>query len=287
MHKMAVSRQGALESISPSVTISAIGLVRTGVTLTLGMEIADSPKRPKLSSRPAPRHFMTECMRSPKDSGRGGAQVAEDYIFLCVHEGTHIDALSHVGFEGELFGGHSTSSVSERGAEALGIEGFGGVATRGVFVDLADSSGAECLQPGRSISSRDLATWSEQHTGFRTGDVVYIRTGWLRHHSTMGFAFEDGEPGLGLDGARYLADRGVCVVGMDNFGIEPYGPRVDGKLREMPVHVELIQRRGVFLIEFCDFEELAKTERFEFLTILAPLAIVGGVGSPINPVVIL
>jgi kynurenine formamidase len=54
-----------------------------------------------------------------------------------------------------------------------------------------------------------------------------------------------------------------------------------------PMHVALIRDRGVHLLELMDLEELATTGRTEFLLVVAPLRLVGGAASPVNPVAVL
>ena len=55
----------------------------------------------------------------------------------------------------------------------------------------------------------------------------------------------------------------------------------------MPVHQVILNAMGVPILDNCDFEELSKqaqnSKRWEFLLTVAPLAVDGGTGSPINP----
>jgi kynurenine formamidase len=57
-----------------------------------------------------------------------------------------------------------------------------------------------------------------------------------------------------------------------------------------PVHVIGIVAMGLWLIDNCDLEALAaacaRLGRHEFLFLLSPLRIVGGTGSPANPLAI-
>ena len=52
------------------------------------------------------------------------------------------------------------------------------------------------------------------------------------------------------------------------------------------MHVALIRDRGVHLLELMDLEEWP-TGRTEFLLVVAPLRLVGGAASPVNPVAVL
>ena len=52
----------------------------------------------------------------------------------------------------------------------------------------------------------------------------------------------------------------------------------------VPCHTELQTRHGIWNIENLDFEPLLADGVSEFLFVWAPLKIVGGTGSPGNPV---
>jgi kynurenine formamidase len=57
-----------------------------------------------------------------------------------------------------------------------------------------------------------------------------------------------------------------------------------------PVHVLALNAMGVHLLDYLQFEDVAAhceaTGRWEFLFVAAPLRIVGGTGSPLNPIAI-
>ena len=52
------------------------------------------------------------------------------------------------------------------------------------------------------------------------------------------------------------------------------------------MHRRLIRDYGVSLMELMVLDKLAADEVWEFMFVAAPLAITGGVGSPINPLAI-
>ncbi len=52
------------------------------------------------------------------------------------------------------------------------------------------------------------------------GDVVLFYTGWLKLIGKDNKRYEAGNPGLGVDGAKYLASLGVAIVGADNENLE-------------------------------------------------------------------
>jgi kynurenine formamidase len=54
----------------------------------------------------------------------------------------------------------------------------------------------------------------------------------------------------------------------------------------MPLHIAAIRDSGIYLLELLDLEELARRGVTRFLLVVAPLNIVGGVGSPVAPVAV-
>ena len=86
---------------------------------------------------------------------------------------------------------------------------------------------------------------------------------------------------------RFVAARGVAVLGSDgNSDTAPSS--TDGV--DFPIHVLAITAMGVHLLDYLQFEDLRvgceRAGRWEFLFAAAPLRIVGGTGSPINPVAV-
>jgi kynurenine formamidase len=111
-----------------------------------------------------------------------------------------------------------------------------------------------CITREMLEAAQDRAQVSVQ-----AGDIMLLRTGWL-------------------------AERGVAVVGADNFAIEAI-PFPVGQV--FPVHHCLLREYGMPLIEGLALAPLADTGVSEFLFVAAPLPITGGTASPLAPVVIL
>ena len=52
----------------------------------------------------------------------------------------------------------------------------------------------------------------------------------------------------------------------------------------LPGHLILLARRGIYIIENLNLEELAAAGRYRFDFVCTPLKLVGATGSPVRPV---
>ena len=121
--------------------------------------------------------------------------------------------------------------------------------------------------------------------GVTPGDAVFVRTGHGTRWFTETATFYDGAPGIGLECARWFADKQVCIVGADNFAVEVVPP-VDPEVFH-PCHQHLIMENGIHLQEGMTFEGLVERQAWVFAYVFAPLPIVGATGSPGNPIAVL
>ena len=94
------------------------------------------------------------------------------------------------------------------------------------------------------------------------GDVVLFYTGWQKLLGKDNKRFISVNPGLGRDGARYLASLDVAMVGADtsNFEVIPF--EKDAGLYE--VHQILFALNGIHILENMNTEELVKDQAWEF-----------------------
>ena len=108
-------QRGALNHLTPARVAAAARLVRSGVTITLSQPLQTEAR----VDVPEPAdHHMT--MLPDAEVGSGSLSFAKDYVGLDYHnEGhSHIDAFSHVAFDGLLFDGKPDRSVTELGAQS-------------------------------------------------------------------------------------------------------------------------------------------------------------------------
>jgi len=276
---------GALNLVTSEVTRLACSLVRTGRIVVLGQPLGPGTVVP--THRKRIERFMV------RDGGdyaagartRGGFQFAEDVVSFAAHSGTHIDALSHAWYDDQIYNGYPASGVrSTTGAQKCGAEQLHPIVTRGVLLDVA-AIVDEPLSAGAPINTAHLvAATRNAGVELRPGDVVLVRTGWYGSVGDREDEYLDGEPGIDLGAAHWLATAGVSVVGADNLAIEVM-PFLDDVW--FPVHQFLLRDQGIPLIEGMVLDELAKAEASEFLFIASPLPLVGSTAGPVCPLAVL
>jgi kynurenine formamidase len=272
--------RGALNRITPAAVLRGVQTVRSGVTHSLAVPLR-AGHGPIFPGRQPLQHFMTrhggDYAAGLKEKGFG---FADDYVLLATHGTTHLDALSHVWQDGLMWNGYSANEVTSIGASRCGIEQTGPITTRAVLVDL-DRGDA----PERRITVDELrAAVEETGTAVEEGDALLVRTGWLRRWRS-GLATEQLWTGLDAGCAEWIDEQGFSLVGADNIAVE-FGPSPDA-MDAAPLHVRLIRNCGIYLLELLDLEPVTAAGRHEFMLVVSPLRLVGGVGSPVNPVAVL
>jgi kynurenine formamidase len=280
--------RGALNYITAERIIAATRLVHSGTTVSLGRPL-DTEYR---IDNPEPAvHRMT--LLHDVDIGFGTVRFAKDYVGVDYHNDghSHIDALSHVAFDGRLFDGEPESSVTANGAEVNAIDVLrSGLVGRGVLLDVPRARDVAWLEPGQHVFRDDLET-AERSQGTRVGagDILLVRTGHARRLAELApWNTSTAKAGLHPACALFLAERRVAALGSDgNSDTAPSSTEGIG----FPIHVLAVNAMGIYLLDYLDFEDLAHAcalaNRWDFLFVAAPIRIRGGTGSPLNPIAVL
>lgn len=245
------------------------------------MPIADVHRPPGFSYL---LHRHHEDLYRPEETG---PRTSAAGVIMCAeHSGTHIDAICHQADDLCLLGGIPVGEVqTSKGFSRHSVEEISPIVAKGVLLDVASSKGVEVLEPDYAISSADLETCSEQQdTPVEADSVILVRTGNAQN-------WEDPEkymsgPGVAGSGSRWLAERSVAAVGADNVAWDVIGLRDPESGYELSGHSILLARRGIYIIENLNLEELAAAGHYRFLFVCAPLKIRGATGSPVRPLAI-
>src|SRR5215208_5306447 len=251
--------RGALNHLTPARVAAAARLVETGVSVTLSQPLCTEAR----IDVPQPaEHHMT--MLTDVDIGSGSVRFAKDYVGVDYHNDghTHIDAFSHVDFEGSFFDG-------KVGAIDLLKDGLVG---RGVLLDVPRVRGVPWLEPGEHVLPADLeAAERDQGVTVGPGDILLVRTGHT-HRQAEVEPWDTGSAKAGLHPATasFLADREVAALGSDgNSDTAPSTTEGIG----FPMHVLAINAMGIHLLDYLQFEDLTRHceehGRWEFLLVVA------------------
>jgi kynurenine formamidase len=285
----AEDQAGASNTQTPDKAKQAASLITEGKTYPLARTL--EPEMPLFGSRV----FALRGTGGLAGGPAGDNQVIWNDDFLATEigqVGTQFDGLGHIGIHddhgGQFYGGRSAQDVlGPTGLKALGIEQVKPFFTRGVLIDVEGLRGA-MLDSGDEVTVEDLTSAMQRQgidpDSISEGDVVLIHTGWGSLWKQDNERFNSGAPGIGMEAARWLADKGVAIVGSDTWPVEVVpNPNAD---QVFPVHQELLARNGIFLLENVATERLKEAGVNEFAFSYAPAPIKGGTGAPGNALAI-
>ena len=279
--------RGATNRLNPQKVLEATTLIKEGQVYELGRVYeAGMPLFPG-------RHYSLTIPGSPTGGPDGLNQlVFHDEMFSgqIGQVGTQFDGLGHIGThrdgENVFYNGFKLDDYgTANGLQRLGVENVGAIFTRGIMIDVAAYKKVERLPIGYAITTEDLkGALKQQKVAVREGDVVLIHTGHGQLWMVDNAQYNQGEPGLGLDAAIWLAEQKIVMTAADNWGVEVVPFETENVL--FPMHQELIGKRGIYNLENLDLSALAHDKVYEFAFIFAPLKLKGATGSPGNPIAV-
>lgn len=276
---------GNLNHLTPEKTRAAAKLVTRGKAYRLGIETnKDTPAFP-------PRTFSLTVVQPGQ---AGGVTIGptkstfnDDIVTGWVGIGSQLDGLGHVGIDHVYFNCHKAAEFAQvDGLRKLGIEKVPAIATRGVLLDMAGYLNTAIVPEGTAFNRAEIdgALKRQRLKAPGKGDVVLFHTGWGRLIGSDNKRFGAAGPGLGVEGAKYLASLGVAMVGADTWALEAIPFEKDAGVFQ--VHQTLLALNGIYVLENMHTEELVKDQAWEFLFTLGAPRITGAVQAIINPVAI-
>lgn len=265
---------GTLNYLTPETRREALALIRECDVVPLGKPLAFSGG----GFPPSAQHLMTV--------GSGPDVSAQDVMVLNPHgyEMTHLDAVGHSYFDGQVWNGRVARDVVSGAGLAFGSvkAAAGGIVTRGVLLDLPVGPGTGYLGAGAGVSARDLEA-CETRQGVRagSGDAVFVRVGLDLREAVEGPS--DTREGVLPDVLGWLHRRQVAIYSGDCIERQPSGLAAF----PVPVHQVGMAIMGLWFLDNPDVERLAEAcrarGRFEFCLVVAPLVAGGATASPVNP----
>jgi len=158
------------------------------------------------------------------------------------------------------------------------------------------------MKPGDIVTAKDIEGMLQaqglQNRGLLPGDVLYIYTGWgdnWKDPDTEKFYYTKG-PGLAYDAAKYIEDKQVVLLALDNPFTDPVA---DGFLQgkaappagtppntPFAIHHHNLTQAGIYQIQNASLGALANDKVWVSCTMILPLRAQGNSGSPVRPVAI-
>jgi kynurenine formamidase len=285
---------GASNWITPAKVLEAARLIKTGKIYELG-RVYES-EMPLFGARV----FALRIPGTPTGGpfGKNKLVYHDEFVTTEIGQvGTQFDGLGHIGCitgkDGDMtemryYNGFTEAEMANAyGLQKLGIEKCKPFFTRGVLVDVAGLKG-RMLNKGEEIGVADVEAALRRQgiaeSSIQPGDGVFFNSGWGDLWKKDNAKFNEGEPGIGLDVAKWCVAKQLALVGSDTWATEVV-PNPNPDLAFV-VHNELITKNGIFNHENLDFTDLIKDKVSEFVYVFAPLRIKGGTGSPGRPIAI-
>lgn len=271
---------GTVNLITAQARARGVAQARTGSAVSLARK---TPAAPLMGGPAAALRADTTAVQTIMSfTGSPPAAMAELMLVTTHHpEVTHLDALSHMVLDGQVYPGIAQpESSGPQGVTHGAADVFAdGIVTRGVLLDLAPDGR---LPDGHGVTAGDLETAAARNdVDVQPGDALVVRAGWDRV-SDHGRAV----PGMTAGAVRWMHDRGISVYAGDIGDASP--PLKD----DFPgaLHRLGLGRLGLLLIDGARAEELAEVcreqGRHTFLFVAAVPRILGTTGLPVNPLAI-
>jgi arylformamidase len=177
-----------------------------------------------------------------------GANANVSRLALSAHTGTHVDAPYHFLGDSPVTVDLLSLDVLNGEAVVLHLSDEVGLITRDVLVKAGIPQGTRRLL----LRTRNSQIWTQGLQEFQTGFV-----------------------GIGVDGSRYLVERGIELIGVDYLSVAPYK-------QSRPTH-EVLLRAGMIIVEGLD---LSQVPAGIYSLHCLPLKLGGSDGAPARAILV-
>ena len=274
---------GAVNLVTPEKRAAAARLVRSGRALSLSREF---PKTPAPNNPTPAIHYMKQLVRGEH------AGCSLDYYGISYHgtATTHLDALCHTWDANGMWNGRKPEeTITMEGAAFGSVDHWKeGIITRGVLLDVPKHRGEPYVTHDNPVHGWELEDIEkEQGVSLQPGDALVVYSGrekWNEDGNPLWGSNPDRRPGLHASCLKFIRQSDCCLLVWDMMDLMPHG-------YDLPWSVHgSIFAYGVGLLDNALLQPLAEAcaqeGRYEFLLTVNPLRVVGGTGSPVNPVVL-
>ena len=275
---------GAVNMVTPEKRTAAARLVRSGRAVSLSREFPTTPA----PNNPTPAiHYMKRVAR---DEHCG---YSADYYGISYHgtATTHLDALCHTWDANGMWNGRNPDEVVTMDGALWGsVEHWKeGIITRGVLLDVPKHRGEPYVtfeKPVHGWELEDIA--KEQGVTMEPGDALVVYSGrekWNEDGNPLWGSDPAWRPGLHASCLKFIRESDCCLLVWDMMDFTPNGYGLGWS-----VHGSIFAY-GIGLLDNALLQPLAEAcaeeGRYEFMITVNPLRVVGGTGSPVNPVALL
>jgi hypothetical protein len=277
-------QRGAMNLVTPAKRAAAARLVKSGRSVSMSRPF---PTTPGLNNALPAHHYMKTLPR-----GKGG--YAADYYGIFYHgvASTHLDALCHTWDDEAMWNGRDPKKeITFDGATFGSVDHWAdGIVTRGVMLDVPRHRGVPYVTQDAPVHGWELEDiLVKRNVTLEPGDAICVYAGrekWQAANPNRAYSTPFGpgpldRPGLHISCLPFLRDHDVSLLVWDMLDHLPIGYDVP-----WAVHACLFAY-GTALLDNALLEPIAdacqEEGRDEFMLIVSPLRVIGGTGSPANP----
>jgi len=278
---------GKIKEVKDSTILKTASLIKKGIVFDLGMEInSNLPGKDmglfptRLLFESTPEDIFETLKKIEKDSE---VSSSNEVIISPTHVSTHIDALCHSIYNNKVVGKYNIKDIrTNKGWDKFGVETIPPIVGRGLLVDIAKYLNMEKLEDNHVVSLEEIKNCLKNNNlEIEFGDIICIRTGKIKDFWNEDYFLKG--PGIGSDAAIWLANKGMCILCIDYNSVDS----LPWKNFNNSVHVQMLYKSSIYIIEAINLEELSKRNILEFFFVCSVPKFTGCSGIWVNPVAVL
>ncbi|MGL4582155.1 MAG: cyclase family protein, partial [Flavobacterium sp.] len=206
---------GAVNLLTPETVMQSLKLVKQGKTVALAVPI--NKHLPAFRHRSFNLYNIQPGEQGGQTLGPNKFSFNDELVTAWTGVGTQLNGIGHIGINNVYYNGNKAQDfVTVEGVKKLGIEKIPPIVTRAVVLDMVAYYNKAIVPGGTEFTVADIqAVLKKQNIEIKKGDVVLFNTGWLELIGKDNKQFLEVEPGIGMEAAKWLADKGIVAFGGD------------------------------------------------------------------------